>query len=99
MCIFALSLRNGIAVPEFKYPAGEWGSFITVFKNHFARQAAAVLLKFAKATSDPHVAAALVDKAAHLKDRVEELPPPTDAIANHQLTRNDAPHTKNDGPR
>jgi hypothetical protein len=69
------------------------------YRVQFARQPAAVLLKFAKATSDPHVAAALVDKAADLKDRIEELPPPTDAIANHQLTQNDAPHTKSDGPR
>jgi hypothetical protein len=59
------------------------GTVGIMFKNYFARQAAAVLLKFAKTTSDPHVAAALVDKAADMKDRVEKQPPPlTDVIAS-----------------
>jgi hypothetical protein len=72
-----------------------------VFKNYYARQAAATLLKFAKMTSDKQVAAALVQKAADMKDRVEGLSLPlTDAIANHQTpTQNDGPHTKNDDPR
>jgi len=52
---------------------GGVGSLCTV-KHHFARQAAAGLLKFAKATSDPQVAAALVEKAADLKDRLDGLP-------------------------
>jgi hypothetical protein len=65
-----------------------------VFKNYFARQAAAVLLKFAKTTSDPRVAAALVQKAADIKDRVEEIPSPlTDVITSHQTLR------QNDDPR
>jgi hypothetical protein len=48
------------------------------------RQAAAALLKMAKTTSDPKLAARLVDLAADLKDQAGELPPPTtrpDAIA------------------
>jgi hypothetical protein len=55
---------------------GGVGSLSTVLKHHFARQAAAALLKFAKATSDPQVAAALVEKAADLKDRLDGLAPP-----------------------
>ena len=49
----------------------------TVFKVRFhARQAAAALLKMAKTTSDPRVAAGLVAVAADLKDQAGELPPP-----------------------
>jgi hypothetical protein len=48
-----------------------------VSKNHFhARQAAAALLKMAKATSDPNIAAGLIDVAATLKDQAGELPRP-----------------------
>jgi hypothetical protein len=46
-------------------------------ENHYhARQAAAALLKMAKATSDAAVAIALVHAAADLKDQAGELPPP-----------------------
>lgn len=38
-----------------------------------ARHAAAALLKMAKATSDPELAARLVEAAADLKDHVGEL--------------------------
>jgi hypothetical protein len=38
-----------------------------------ARQAA-TLLKFAKATTDPKMAAGLVEKAAELKSQVDEAP-------------------------
>ena len=48
-----------------------------VGKSYFVRQAT-TLLKFAKTTSDPNMAAALVDKAANLKSRVDEtLPDPS----------------------
>ena len=40
-----------------------------------ARQAALALLKMAKTTSDPKVAAGLVEAAADLKDQAGELPP------------------------
>ena len=33
------------------------------------------MLRFAKATSDPKVAAALIEKAADLNERVEDLSP------------------------
>ena len=40
-------------------------------KEYFVRQAA-ILFKFAKATSDPKVSAALMEKAADLKLQVDE---------------------------
>jgi hypothetical protein len=47
-----------------------------VSKNHFhAREAAAALLKMAKTTSNPDIAAGLVQVAADLKDQAGELPP------------------------
>ena len=55
-------------------------TFVTVYQNRFhARQAAAALLKMAKTTSDPNVAAGLIDVAADLKDQAGELPPPIEA--------------------
>jgi hypothetical protein len=44
-----------------------------------AREAAAALLKMAKTTSDPKVAAGLVDAAASLKEQAGELPIPVRA--------------------
>ena len=50
---------------------------VTVGESRFhARQAAAALLKMAKATSDPSVAAGLIEAAADLKDQVGQLPLP-----------------------
>ena len=40
-------------------------------KEYFVRQAA-ILLNFAKATTDSNVSAALIDKAADLKSQVDE---------------------------
>jgi hypothetical protein len=42
-------------------------------KQYLVRQAA-VLLKIAKSTSDPRVAAGLVEKAADLKSQVDSAP-------------------------
>ncbi|MBR1124405.1 hypothetical protein JQ628_22950 [Bradyrhizobium lablabi] len=42
--------------------------------RYHARQAAAALLKMAKATSDAGIAARLVEAAADLKDHAGELP-------------------------
>ncbi len=42
--------------------------------NQFAREAAAALLRMAKTTKDPTIAAGLVQRAADLKDRTGELP-------------------------
>ena len=50
--------------------------FQVVARFHFfARKAAATLLRMAKTTKDPTIAAGLVRRAADLKDRTEELPP------------------------
>jgi hypothetical protein len=46
-------------------------------RTYFVRQAA-TLLKFAQSTSDPNVAAGLVEKAADLKSRVDETTRPAD---------------------
>ena len=40
-------------------------------KQYFVRQAA-ILFNFAKATKDPKISAALLDKAADLKQQVDE---------------------------
>jgi hypothetical protein len=48
---------------------------IIVARNRFhTRQAAAVLLKMAQTTSDPKLAAGLVEAAANLKDQAGDLP-------------------------
>lgn len=44
-----------------------------VGRNYLTRQAA-TLLKFAKTTRDAEVAAALVEKAAELKEQLEGVP-------------------------
>jgi hypothetical protein len=54
-------------------PLGQKAVFDVLTK--FAREAAATLLRFAKTTSDPNVAAALVEKAADLKDRLDNQAP------------------------
>jgi hypothetical protein len=51
-------------------------------QNRFhTRQAAAALLKMARATSDPNVAARLIEAAADLREQAGELPPPTSTKA------------------
>jgi hypothetical protein len=42
--------------------------------KRFLAEQAAILLKFARATTDPNVAAALIDKAVDLSDRREGAP-------------------------
>ena len=60
--------------------------------NYFAREAAAALLRMAKSTKDPDIASGLIQRAADLKDRIEELPPvDMEAISEERskpLTRN-----------
>src|SRR4051794_4125442 len=52
----------------------EWDDEFVPRFNYFAREAAATLLKMAKTTKDPAVASGLVQRAADIKDRTEELP-------------------------
>ncbi|MGX9431180.1 MULTISPECIES: hypothetical protein [Bradyrhizobium] len=44
-----------------------------IVRGKYTREAAATLLRFAKSTSDPNLAAALVEKAADLNEQVEDL--------------------------
>jgi hypothetical protein len=46
-------------------------------RDYFVRQVAA-LLKFAKETTNPQLAAVLIEKAADLKSRVDASSPPPD---------------------
>ena len=51
-------------------------------KNRYhAREAAAALLKMAKTTSDPAIAAGLIEAATKLKDEAGELSPPVSVKA------------------
>ena len=55
-----------------------WQSGIRkVVGRQYVKRQATILLKFAQTTSDPKVAAALVEKAADLKARVEHAPDPS----------------------
>jgi hypothetical protein len=47
------------------------GKAKVIGKEYFVRQAT-ILFKFAKATKDPKISAALLDKAAGLKQQVDE---------------------------
>lgn len=51
-----------------------------------ARRAAAALLKMAQATSDPALAARLIEAAADLKDQAGDLPQPVSAKPPDILT-------------
>jgi hypothetical protein len=63
-------------------------------KNHYhAREAAAALLKMAKATSDPAVAAGLIQAAATLRDEAGELPPPLSVKAPDVQPEGEPPET------
>jgi hypothetical protein len=53
-----------------------WGNSV-IGRQYFVRQAT-TLLKFAKSTSDPKVAAAVMEKAAELKSQGDRALPPAD---------------------
>ena len=70
------------------------GAARTVSKNRYhAREAAAALLKMAKATSDPAVAAGLIEAAAKLKDEAGELSPPVTVKAPDVQPEGEPPET------
>ena len=50
---------------------GYHGEKTVIGREYFMRQAA-ILFKFAKVTKDPTISAALLEKAADLKSRVDE---------------------------
>ena len=71
MGTFAPSLRSvGGAL-------GYHGEIHVIGKAYFVRQAA-ILFRFAKATNDPKISAALLEKAADLKSRVDDPAEPRD---------------------
>jgi hypothetical protein len=51
---------------------------IVIDRQYFARQAA-TLLKFAKATKNPELSAALIEKAADLRSQVDKIDPSLDS--------------------
>ena len=53
--------------------------------RQYLKRQATTLLKFAQTTSDPQVAAALVEKAANLKAQVEQLPDPSPRAPDVEL--------------
>ena len=53
------------------------GDVSVIGRQYFARQAK-TLLEFANATTNPKLAAVLVEKAAHLKSQVDDTEPPPD---------------------
>ena len=54
---------------------GHYGESRVVGRSYLTRQAA-TLLKFAKSTKNPELAALLIEKAADLKSQVDETMPP-----------------------
>ena len=57
------------------FALGYHGESTVIGREYFVSQAA-ILFKFAKATKDPKVSAALLEKAADLKLQVDEPGPP-----------------------
>ena len=54
---------------------GRYGESRVVGRSYFTRQAT-TLLKFAKSTKNPDLAAVLIEKAADLKSQIDETMPP-----------------------
>ena len=81
MCNFRLKLGNEIGWSGIMHLDGiQWGSIIVLGRPYFTRQAA-TLLKFAKLTSNPALAASLVERAADLKAQVDADERPDASVA------------------
>jgi hypothetical protein len=63
--------------PSLAVGPGNSGENIVASRRYIMRQVA-TLLRFAKETADPKVAAALVEKAERLKAQIDETRPPPD---------------------
>jgi hypothetical protein len=50
------------------------GNILVIGRNYFIRQAT-TLLKIARTTNDPILAATLVDRAVKLKSQIDDAPP------------------------
>ena len=69
---------SGTNSPPLRRGSGWQQRGPTVIDRGYLTRQAAWLMKFAKSTGNPELAAALVDKAADLKAREEALPTPPD---------------------
>jgi hypothetical protein len=71
MCNFRLKRWNGIGCSRVMHELrNSPGCIIVLGRPYFTRQAA-TLLKFAKLTSNPALAASLVERAADLKAQID----------------------------
>ena len=73
---FVLNFRCGTKALAARFGENDWGLLLVSKNRYHAREAAVALLKMAKTTSDPAVAAGLIEAAVKLKDEAGELPPP-----------------------
>ena len=81
MCNFRLKGWNGIGCSRVMHRSGiPLGCIIVLGRPYFTRQAA-TLLKFAKLTSNPALAASLVERAADLKAQIDSDKRPDAGIA------------------
>jgi hypothetical protein len=71
MINFIHSARNEIPIQRQAFALRNHGENNVIGKQYFVRQAA-ILFGIAKATKDPKISAALMDKAADLKSKVDE---------------------------
>jgi hypothetical protein len=60
------------AAAFWRWAAGRIAGYIVLSRQYFVRQAAA-LLQFAKETTNPQLAAVLIEKAADLKSQIDEF--------------------------
>lgn len=75
--MYIFVLNAGTDPPPSLWRISNSRSRARMSSNHYhARQAAAALLKMAKATSDQEIAGKLVEAAADLQEQAGELPPP-----------------------
>jgi hypothetical protein len=77
MITFIHSARNEIPHSASSVRAEKPRGKSVIGKQYFVRQAA-ILFGIAKATKDPKISAALMDKAADLKSKVDEPAAPLD---------------------
>src|ERR1700730_15694075 len=75
--IFMDDAGTNCRVPRVSGALGYHGESAVIGKQYFVRQAA-TLLRFAKSTTNPKIAAALVEKAADFKSQVEDTIPSPD---------------------
>ncbi len=68
---------TNLAIPSLVSRRGRKTTLVCVMAGNFLVEAVTALLNMARATSDPSVSAALLDKAAELNERVEDAMPST----------------------